>query len=220
MNRARSREYLPALGFGWLTPLFDVVLAWTTREEAFRRRTIEQANLSSDGNVLDLGCGTGTLAVRMKQHSPRAAVAGLDVDEVMLGRAQKKAAAANAEIQFVRGFSRALPYKDKSFDRVVSTLFFHHLKTDEKQRTLNEVLRVLKPGGELHIADWGRPSGPIMHVSFLLVRATDGFGVTRDNATGRLPELIARAGFSDVHERGAMNMMFGTLRFTSARRPE
>jgi ubiquinone/menaquinone biosynthesis C-methylase UbiE len=220
MTRNRSREFLPALGFSWLTPLFDVVLAWTTREKAFRRLLVDQANLSAARSVLDLGCGTGTLAVLIKRLFPQATVVGLDADEAMLGRARAKASAANANVQFDRGLAQALPYKDSSFDRVVSTLFLHHLDAAQKRRALKEVLRILRPGGELHVADWGRPTGPIMRGMFLVVRMSDGFSVTRDSVTGRVPRLISQAGFVGVRERGVMNMQFGTLRFLAAVKPE
>jgi SAM-dependent methyltransferase len=216
MTRTESRKFLPALGYSWLTPWFDAILARTTREESFRRRIIDQANLSYAGRVLDLGCGTGSLAVKMKRLSPQAEVVGLDADDVMLDRAQMKAAAARADIRFDRGFADELPYQDETFDRVISTLFFHHLDREQKAKVLNESLRVLQPGGELHIADWGRPTGPVMRGMFLVVRLSDGLAVTRDNVSGRLPAIVQDAGFVDVRECGAMNMLFGTLRFIAA----
>ena len=66
------------------------------------------------------------------------------------------------------------------------------------------------------MADWGRPTGRLMRGMFLVVRMTDGFSVTRDNVTGRLASLVDRAGFVRIRECGAMNMLFGTLRFLAA----
>jgi hypothetical protein len=78
----------------------------------------------------------------------------------------------------------------------------------------------LRPGGQLHIADWGRPTGPVMRGLFLVVRLTDGLAVTRDNATCRLLLLVSQAGVAGIGEGAAMNMMFGTLRFIAAVKPE
>lgn len=219
MIESGTRKFVPALGYGWLTPMFDVVLRWTTREESFRKRLMAQADLSGAQHVLDLGCGTGSLAVRMKQDFPHVNFVGLDADGEMLCRARAKATAAHTAIQFDRGFSRELPYDDATFDRVVSTLFFHHLDGQEKVRTLKEALRVLRPGGQLHIADWGRPTGPMMRMMFLVVRITDGFEVTRDNVNGSMPTMLQDAGFEAVRENGAMNMLCGTVRFIAAVKP-
>lgn len=87
---------------------------------------------------------------------------GLDADAEMLHRARRTAAEAGVEVGFQQGFSDDLPYEDGSFDAVVSTLFFHHLILEAKRRTIVEITRVLKPGGELHVADWGRPADPLM----------------------------------------------------------
>lgn len=219
MTETRSRPFLPALAYGWLTPYFDRVIALTIREDAFRQQLIDQANLASANRVLDLGCGTGTLAVRIQRQFPHLCITGLDADEAMLKRARAKAIGANMDVKFDRGFSQSLPYDDGVFDRVVSTLFFHHLDREQKEATFREVRRVLEPGGELHIADWGSPTGPLMRAMFQVVRWSDGLAVTRDNVTGQLPALVEQAGFVDVRETHAMNMLFGTVRFLAATKP-
>jgi ubiquinone/menaquinone biosynthesis C-methylase UbiE len=87
-----------------------------------------------------------------------------------------------------------LPYPDASFDRVISSLLFHHLTRENKERTLREVFRVLRPGEELHVADWGKAQNWPMRVAFLLVQMLDGFETTADNVNGLLPELFAWPG--------------------------
>jgi SAM-dependent methyltransferase len=121
--------------------------------------------------------------------------------------------------RFDQAYSYSLPYEPNSFDRILSTLFFHHLDPDAKRRTLAEALRVLKPAGEIHVADWGLPSSPLSRLLFLPVRMVDGFDNTRDNVTGNLVALFAEAGFRDVAIRGGMETMFGTLSFYFARKP-
>jgi SAM-dependent methyltransferase len=127
-----------------------------------------------------------------------------------------KAAATGTDVDFDHGFSYDLPYDDGRFDRVVTSLFFHHLAVDDKLRTLAEVRRVLRPGGELHVADWGRPDGAVMSVAAQGIRLLDGDEVTRDNLAGRLPELFREAGLTRVAERGRLSTAFGTLAFYSA----
>ncbi len=90
--------------------------------------------------------------------------------------------------------SWSLGVPDASFDRVTSSLLFHHLDFVGKLCSLSSARRALKPGGELHIADWGRAHAPPMRFAFLGVQLLDGFETTTDNARGRLLELIQRAG--------------------------
>jgi SAM-dependent methyltransferase len=117
--------------------------------------------------------------------------------------------------------SFGMPYADGLFDTVFSSLFFHHLRTGQKRRTLTEIRRVLKPGGSLRICDWGPAAGPYARLAFTTVRILDGFAVTRDSVDGRLPDLVAQADFSDVLPAGELATVLGTLGFLTARkRPE
>jgi SAM-dependent methyltransferase len=101
---------------------------------------------------------------------------------------------------------------------VLSSLFFHHLRPDGKRRTLAEAYRVLLPGGELHVADWGRPAGALTRLLSLQIRVLDGAETTADSLAGRLPGLVAEAGFEHVRGRGAVHTAFGTLALISASR--
>jgi ubiquinone/menaquinone biosynthesis C-methylase UbiE len=215
MARSDSR-YIPALGWDRLTSLYDPVVRFTTRERAFKERLLDQAALSDAVDVLDLGCGTGTLALMAKARAPRAGVVGLDGDPKMLERARSKAEAAGKAVRFDEGLSYELPYPDSSFDRVLSSLFFHHLDRGGKERTFAEVRRVLRPGGELHVADWGRPANPLMRVLFTTIRLVDGAEPTRENVEGALPRLIAEAGLEQAALRGSLSTAYGTLAFYSA----
>jgi ubiquinone/menaquinone biosynthesis C-methylase UbiE len=155
----------------------------------------------------------------VKAAHPAAEVVGLDADPEILALARSKAEASEAEVRFDRGLATELPYGEGSFDRVLSTLFFHHLTGSDKRRTAAEVARVLRPGGELHVADWGRPADPLMWVAFNGVRLFDGFERTRDNAAGALPQIFEQGGLKQVAETGRMRTAFGTLALYSARKP-
>ncbi|MBA3328596.1 MAG: class I SAM-dependent methyltransferase [Solirubrobacterales bacterium] len=213
-----SDRYVPALGFERLTRLYDPVLRLTTRETTFRRRLLDQAQLRPGDSVLDLGCGTGTLAVAATEREPRLEMVGIDGDPAMLQRARAKAAAAGAHVDFDEGLSDALPYAESSFDAVLSSLFFHHVTRAVKERTAREIARVLRPGGTLHVLDWGRPRDPLTRARFLGVQLFDGFETTRDTVTGALPQILAGAGLADVREHGRLQAAFGVLNFWSARR--
>lgn len=215
---ADAGPYVPALGHERLTGLYDPVVRLTTREHAFKERLLTQAAIQPGMSVLDLGAGTGTLAILVKRRVPAARVSGLDGDPRMLARARAKAAEAGLELEFDQGMSSELPYPPAQFDRVLSTLFFHHLAPADKRRTVREISRVLRPGGELHVADWGRPSDPLMAVLSRSIKLLDGVETTRENFAGALPSIFVEAGLERVRERDRMRTVYGTLAFYSAAR--
>ena len=211
-----AEHYIPPLRFKLLTRFYDPIVRWTTREAAFKRALIEQIAADRPRSVLDLGCGTGTLAIALAKGLPGVAVTGLDADPQALGIAGNKARRAGAGIGLRRGFSTDLPFRGGEFDCVVSSLFFHHLTREAKTVTLREARRVLAPKGSLHVADWGRPSNVLLRMMFLAVQLLDGFETTRDSASGALPELLRAAGFGRVAETAKFDTPLGTMRLFRA----
>jgi ubiquinone/menaquinone biosynthesis C-methylase UbiE len=215
VTRDRDR-FVPALRFKWLTGLFDPVCRLTTREGAFKRRVLERAALVEGERVLDLACGTGTLALAAARSLPGLRVTGVDGDPAILARARAK---AGREVTFDQGLSTELPYEDESYDVVLSTLFFHHLSDQAKVDSAEEVRRVLRPAGRVVIGDVGRPQDRLMRVAVLLtVQILDGFDVTSGNVAGRLPATLQEGGLQDVHVTDRVRAPIGTLEIVTARR--
>lgn len=215
-----THEYVPGGGVHWLTPLYDPLVAVTCRDGVVKRRLVEAAGLRSGLRVLDLGCGTGTLALHAKNACPGIEVCGVDADPRMLGSARIKAKRHGREIAFFHGFAQSLPFADGAFDRVVTSLFFHHLSPDAKVAAIREAGRVLARSGELHVADWGRPAGPVTRLLFLGIRLLDGFVNTAPHARGELPGLIASHGFAAVRVGMRFSTVFGTLELISAQQSD
>jgi ubiquinone/menaquinone biosynthesis C-methylase UbiE len=153
-----------------------------------------------------------------KDAQPDATVIGLDGDPKILGIAARKVARAGVDIRLQHGVAFELPFPDASLDRVLSSLVLHHLTSEDKRRTLAECYRVLRPGGELHIADWGRPHNAVMWLASWSVRLFDG-SRTADNLQGRLPQLCREAGFSSCGETVRFATVFGTLALYRAEKP-
>jgi SAM-dependent methyltransferase len=209
-------RFIPALRFNRLTGLFDPVSKLTTREGAFKRRVLERASLREGERVLDLACGTGTLALAAARSVPGLRVVGVDGDPAILERARAK---AGRDVTFDEGLSTELPYEDGSFDVVLSTLFLHHLTDRAKLRSAEEVRRVLRPSGRLVIGDVGRPQDRLMRAAVLLtVQMLDGFDVTSGNVAGRLPVTLREAGLEDVRVTDRLRTPIGTLEIVTARR--
>ena len=108
-----------------------------------------------------------------------------------------------------------LPFADQSFDRVVTCLVLHHLDPEQKRQSLREIRRVLKPGGSLHVADWGKPSNWRMRLAFYMVQVLDGFKTTTENVRGLLPQIFQETGFLMVNESAKVDTVFGTMRIYS-----
>lgn len=203
-----SPRYIPALSFRWLTPLYDPLLKWVMREETFKRKLIQQANIQPGMKVLDLGCGTGTLTIMLNQHVPEATVIGLDGDNDVLTIARSKADRARVHIQWEQGLAYDLPYPGSSFDRVVSSLVMHHLVSAYKVQTFREIYRILRPGGEFHMIDFGPPQNLYERALALFDRWLEE---AEDNARGRLPGMMQSAGLQQVQETFHLTTIFGSL---------
>lgn len=210
-------EYIPALRYDWLTFLYDSLLRLTMRELTIKNHLLEQARIEKSHRVLDLGCGTATLTLMIKSAQPEAEVVGLDGDPRILKIAKVKVAKAGLDIALDQGMAFDLPYPDHSFDRVLSSLLFHHLTREDKVSTLAEVFRVLRPGGELHVADFGKPQNASMYLVSLVVQRLEQ---ASDNVKGLLPGMFCRAGFQEVQETDRYTTIFGTLSLYRARKPD
>lgn len=136
------------------------VLVWLLllgRERAFRERLVQLARLEPGQSVLDVGCGTGSLAIAVKQRVGHpGTVQGIDASREMIARARKKASKAGVDVTFTHGVVEALPFPDGQFDAVLSTLMLHHLPREARNQCAREVRRVLKPGGRVLAVDFGR----------------------------------------------------------------
>ena len=213
---AQADRYVPALSHDLLTPLYDPLIGLFMREARFKHRLIDQARVRVGHRVLDLGCGTGTLAVMLKRAEPGATVVGLDGDPRVLEIARAKAAKAGVEVRLERGLAYDLPHEDGSFDRVVSSLVLHHLSTRAKRETFAEVFRVLRSGGEFHVVDFGPPGGIYARLAARLMARSEALAA---NVDGLLPGMFREAGFDGVEDDGRFETVFGTLAYYRARKP-
>ena len=211
-------SYIPALFHDWLTPCYDTLIRWTMPEATFKRQLVAEAEIKKDDRILDLGCGTATLMILIKRMHAAATVIGIDGDPRILEIGRRKGEKANVDIMLAHAMSFELPYPSGSFDRVLSSLMFHHLTRDDKVRSLKEVYRVLRSGGELHIADFGMPHNLLMRVVSYPWRLFDGTGNTADDLKGLLPTMMRDCDFLEVRETSRYMTLFGTLSLYACRK--
>jgi ubiquinone/menaquinone biosynthesis C-methylase UbiE len=138
-----------------LAPLMTLGL-----ERRYHCLVIRQLALRGDEQLLDIGCGTGTLTrdiAAALTNKKKSLCTGLDAAEKMIEVAKRKAAGI-PNIHFDAAIAEKLPYASGSFDAAVSTFFFHHIHFELKKKVLAETARVLKPGGRFIIVDVDIPT--------------------------------------------------------------
>ena len=181
--------------------LYDLLLWFLSRgnECKMREKALRLARVSEREKVLDIGCGTGTLAIAAKRHvGERGMACGVDASPQMLARAIKKGHKAGLNIDFRNAAVEALPFPDSQFDVVMSTLMLHHLPAKLREECVREVRRVLKPGGRLLIIDFGPPEA---HQKSII----DHFHHHGHASLPSMIDLVQRAGM-EVVESGAVGI--------------
>src|SRR5262245_9968420 len=206
------RTYIPAAGHDWALPLYDPIVKLLGGARA-RKALLDQAAIQAGHRVLDIGCGTGALVTMIKRLHPDVDVVGLDPDPKALTRARRKAEQTSLPIRLDQGFSDELPYPDASFDRVFSSFMLHHLQAGEKEKTLREVRRVLKPGGSLHLLDFG---GPESGQNGFLARLFHSSHSLKDNSDSRIIALMSRAGLVNPKVVGRRSMLLVKISYYQA----
>ena len=219
-----DRTFLPAAGHDLFLPLYDPLVTLLGGNRS-RQELIEQANITSGQRILDIGCGTGSFAVLLKRQCADVEVIGLDPDPKALRRAKTKSERTGVSVRFDQGFADELRYESKSFDRVFSSLMFHHLDEQTQQKTLREVVRVLKTGGSFHLLDFASDDhGPNASASHQphshsahsfhhhLMHVFHPRDRLQDNSDASILALMTGAGFVDAHKVKDGRMLFGLLR--------
>jgi ubiquinone/menaquinone biosynthesis C-methylase UbiE len=192
-----GKKYVPALSLRWLTPFYDSLIEGPMGALRMRKDLLAQIGDLSGKSLLDVGCGTGTFAIMVKQAYPAASVTGLDGDPQILEIARAKSAKLGLDIRFSEGMSYTMPYPDASFEVLVTSLMLHHLDKKAKQETAGEMFRVLKPGGRLFGIDFAEMRGAPGRALKPFVRR---FERVAENLDGLLPVMFGAAGFGEYAE--------------------
>jgi len=182
-------------------------------ERKFRQQLVDELAPASSEKILEFGFGTGANLIKAHQTCSEADFIGLDIDPKVKDIAARKLQRAGIDIPLELYDGGEFPFDSNSFDKVYSCLVFHQLDAKTKSHCFEEIYRVLKPGGQLIIGDWGRAKSKLMRLAFYIVQLLDGFKTTNDNVNGLLPEFIEKAGFSDVSETGYINTKIGSFSY-------
>ena len=128
------------------------------RQERILHATLVAAEVSLGARLVDVGCGTGKLAIAAARLvGLNGEATGIDATSEMIQLAKARGAAEGSSARFRLAVAESLPIETASVDAVTSSYFFHHLPSDLKPVAMREMWRILKPGGRLVITDYGRP---------------------------------------------------------------
>ncbi|WP_262696078.1 class I SAM-dependent methyltransferase [Kordiimonas aquimaris] len=220
-NEGPKQDYVPALGFAWATRLYDSAIRISMREGLLRKRTVACVKQANPSEVLEAGCGTGSLTRALARGLPNANITGVDIDPQALKIAQEKLDDADIVKLIAANLLNLVDVKElseKRFDHVVSSLVLHHLTTGQKHIVLKNLWALLNKDGKLTIVDWGPPVGIVQYLGFWLVRLLDGLEFTGANREGRLPSLLSGAGFTVENVKPLHQTALGTVWLYQARR--
>ncbi len=202
-------RYVPAFRFRALTALYDPLVERWTAARRIRLAVLEALRLRPGLRLMELGCGPGRLAIEIKRRWPDVTIDAVDGDPEILRVARKNAAQAGVEIAFEEGDITRLA-KAGPYDRVYSTLVFHHLSPTGKRDGLAAAARALSPEGLFVVADFGRPRGALQWFLFTIAGWLDGIENTAPHRDGRFEEAL-RDTFGAVQVAGIWRTIFGTL---------
>lgn len=215
MNKAHTID-IPAFSFESVRISCAPLVTWVMREAAVASRLAEQGGVEKGQRVLDLGCGAASLAILIKKAQPGAEVIGIDGDKKVLEIAEARMRKQHAVIPLFDAMAFDIPCRDNYFDRVFSSMLFHYHPTKDKIRTAKEIWRILKPGGELHVADLGRPHTTLMALIARITRKVEG---VEDNIQGLLPHILYAANFENIEPTTDLMTIFGTVSLIRAKKP-
>lgn len=216
-----ERSYTPPLGFAALTPLYDRIIRGLTRESIWRAKLVDCLGARQGETILDVGSGTGSLAIAVTSAEPGCLFRGIDPDAAAVEIARCKAATAGSPATFETGWFGGTPSRDRDrVDKIVCSLVLHQVPLAEKRRLLRTMLDWLKPGGQLFVADYGAQTSTAMRLAFrLTVQLLDGKEDTQPNADGLLPLLIQEAGFLEPLSLECIDTFTGRIEIIEAAKP-
>lgn len=209
---ATPRDFVPALGRPELTGLYDRAVALLTRERRWRASLMRLVAPKPGEIIVDVGCGTGSFAILLKQNCPAAKVIGIDPDPSVLRIARAKADKVGVSIEWCEAMGDEIAGLGLGLaDKTVSSLVLHQCPLPMKRAIVAAMLAALRPGGAMVLADYGAQRSRLMRLLFRQIQQLDGYANTQPNADGVLPAIFAEADFEQIVESAVIVTPTGSI---------
>ncbi len=191
MTNQLPYKYIPPVTFSILTPLYDTFCSLFGLGKRFKQKVLDALELAAGTTVVDIGCGTGVFLQIAQQQYPQMKFIGVDPDAKALSIARHRLERAGMDVALHQAFAERLPFPDQSVDVCVSSLAFHHMPDEAKRQGIKEIYRVLKPGGSIVIADFGKSDSTF----FRKVLFFEHLEYLEGNLKGYIGQYVKEAGF-------------------------
>ena len=197
-----SSENFHGIEGGYLTPIaaitYDLVTAFASPpNETWVRQQLIAAIESQPKMILDLGCGTASTTLMLKQAYPQATAIGLDLSTYMLAIADYKAQKARLDIDLLHGLAESTGLESDTFDLVTVSFLLHETPPKISQLILQECFRLIKPGGELIVLDGNQKI--LRHADWLIKLFREPY--SKVYAQGSVDDWMKIAEFENVQTK-------------------
>ncbi|MBO1050090.1 MAG: class I SAM-dependent methyltransferase [Dolichospermum sp. DEX182a] len=176
-------------------------------EPRFRQLALQNLKLQSDTQILDLCCGSGQVTRFLVNFSEN--VTGLDASPLSIQRAQKNVPNAT----YIKAFAENMPFADNLFDVVHTSAALHEMQSEQLQKIIKEVYRVLKPGGVFTLVDFHSPTNPIfwpgLAVFFWLFETQTAWELLKTDLPGLLRDYGFDVGEPSLYAGGSLQVIQG-----------
>ncbi|ARV59616.1 SAM-dependent methyltransferase [Nostocales cyanobacterium HT-58-2] len=192
--------------YQWLYDSISRLAAVTVGGEGrFRQLALQGLTIHADTKILDLCCGSGQATQFLVQSSQN--VTGLDASPLSLKRAQKNVPQA----AYVEAFAEDMPFADGEFDLVHTSAALHEMEQQQLRQIIQEVYRVLKPGGVFTLVDFHNPTNylflPGLWVFLLLFETETAWQLLKTDLAGLLAETGFEVGEPRLYAGGSLQVI-------------
>ena len=211
--------------FGWiwvkvaklLYDIFFIIMVW---DGSWQEPLIASLSPKAKIRILNFGPGSISTTIALALRYPETTFVGVDPDPKAVRKAKRRIARKQIHNVVLTDapLHARLPFDANSFDKAVCVLTFHDRLPDEKLHIARELMRVLKRGGTLHVADYDKPDMPGEGGILEFTRHVSGLAAAEPHISGNWTECLKKAGFSGIRRQSSQSITIGRISVVKAQK--